>query len=310
MTSASVAAGIRRTAARAGAVVACHATPLGGGREVAVGADRPVALASVFKVAVLLEMARQASDGTLDPSRPVEVAPGPRTAGATGLSVLEDRAVLSVRDLAVLMISISDNHATDLLLDLVGLDAVNRTLDGLGLRATTLVGDTAALLRTLADDVGAPSPERIGDHLRGLAPADASARVAGSRAMRPSETTRSTPREMTGLLRAIWRDEAAAPRACAEVRRVLGLQAWPHRIRSGFPDEASVSGKTGTLDLIRNEVAVVEDGAGNGYAVGVFLVTRSADEVQPQADRAIARIARLAVDALGGASGHAARRHA
>src|SRR5690606_21659617 len=96
------------------------------------------------------------------------------------------------------------------------------------------------------------------------------------RALRPAATCRTTAADITALLGMVWRDEAAPPAACADVRRWLGLQVWPHRLRSGFPyDDVQVSGKTGTLPSVRNEVGVVEYPDGGRYAVGVF--TRAVD---------------------------------
>ncbi|MYZ41175.1 serine hydrolase, partial [Streptomyces sp. SID4917] len=77
------------------------------------------------------------------------------------------------------------------------------------------------------------------------------------------------------LLGLVWRDEAAPAAACADVRRWLEFQVWPHRLRSGFPDGVKVSGKTGTLPSVRNEIGVVEYPDGGRYAVAVF--TRAVD---------------------------------
>ncbi|GAA3584821.1 hypothetical protein GCM10022222_81830 [Amycolatopsis ultiminotia] len=81
---------------------------------------------------------------------------------------------------------------------------------------------------------------------------------------------------MTRLLGLIWRNEAAPSAACADVRRWMGLQLWPHRLRAGFPDDGiQVAGKTGTLPAVGNEVGVVEYPDGGRYAVAVF--TRAED---------------------------------
>ena len=84
-----------------------------GDGEVAYGADEPVATASVFKVAVALEVFRQASAGRLDVRERVRAGPERRTPGPTGLSVCGDEAELSVRDLVTMMLTISDTAATD-----------------------------------------------------------------------------------------------------------------------------------------------------------------------------------------------------
>jgi beta-lactamase class A len=113
-------------------------------------------------------------------------------------------------------------------------------------------------------------------------------------------TTRTTPRDITRLLQLIWADEAAPPAACAEARRILNLQVWPHRLASGFADldDVITGGKTGTLPGIRNEVGVVEYPDGGKYAVACFTRSTNLTKKDAAADAVIGRAARLAVDEL------------
>ncbi|WP_435826559.1 serine hydrolase [Nonomuraea dietziae] len=98
------------------------------------------------------------------------------------------------------------------------------------------------------------------------------------------------------MLAGIWREEAAAPQACALVHGWMGAQIWPHRLSSGFPgDDVVISGKTGTLPLIRNEAGVLEFRDGGRYAVGVF--TRAADPT-PNAPHLDALIGWAAAEAV------------
>ncbi|GAA4307738.1 hypothetical protein GCM10023178_73840 [Actinomadura luteofluorescens] len=108
-----------------------------------------------------------------------------------------------------------------------------------------------------------------------------------------------TPRDMTRLLSMIWRDEAAPPAESAAMRRLFGLQVWPHRLSSGFPyDDVVVSGKTGTLPTLRNEVGAVEYPDGARYAVAVFTRSMVPVAVLPEADAVIGAAARIAVESL------------
>jgi beta-lactamase class A len=262
-------------------------------REVAVRADAPVVLASVFKLPLLVELWRLVDAGHLDPTELIDVPVQGRTAGSTGLGAMRDPARLSVRDLAQLMITISDNAAADALFDRIGEAAVNATLDRLGLDATRIVGCCRDLLTAMEEDTGTTDPDELAQRL-----ADPAIR-ARQRVLDPARTSRSTARDMTRLLRGIWRDEAASAEACGEMRRALGLQVWPHRLAAGFPsDDVRVSGKTGTLPGVRNEVGVIEDADGRRFAVAVFTRTDSPAFTLPQADAAIGRAARVAVDAL------------
>lgn len=123
----------------------------------AQGADRPHYAASTIKLHVLLAALREADQGKLDLSSRV---PATRTfTGANGAPFTlggdhldpthpDEGAPVEVRELLRRMIDRSSNEATDHLIELVGLDAVEATITGLGLRGTRverLIGDAAAL---------------------------------------------------------------------------------------------------------------------------------------------------------------------
>jgi beta-lactamase class A len=187
------------------------------------------------------------------------------------------------------MMSVSDNAAADLLLERVGLDAVNRSTARLGLGHTLAVHTFGELLATIKEDAGPGGARSLADPLV----------VTRLRALDPARSNRSTPRDMTRLLAAVWRDEACTPEHGAAIRRILGLQVWPHRLASGFPfDDVHVAGKTGSLPTVRNEVGVVEYPDGGRYAVAVFTRTARTSALLPAADAVIGTAARLAVDAL------------
>ncbi|WP_374106346.1 serine hydrolase [Streptomyces sp. TRM70350] len=266
-----------------------HAVDIDTGAQLDAGADQPVCTGSVHKLCLLVALHQLAAAGHLDLTERVDCPPGGRTPGPTGLAAMLDPVRMSLRDLAYLMTAVSDNTAADLLLHRVGLDAVNRTTARLGLARTHAVHTFSELLATLREDAG-PGGARI------LTDPHVLTRL---RALDPARTNRSTPRDMTRLLSAVWRDEACAPEHAAAVRRLLGLQVWPHRLASGFPfDDVHVAGKTGTLPTLRNEVGVVEYPDGGRYAVAVFTRTAHPAATLPAADAVIGTAARLAVEAL------------
>ncbi|GAB2464697.1 serine hydrolase [Jatrophihabitans fulvus] len=267
-----------------------HAVDIDSGAEVGLGADDVVVPASVFKIPILVELCRQWSAGELSPTQRVHLPAGELlTPGGTGFSIVQDDVDVSLRDLAVSMISVSDNRATDVVLGLVGLDAVNATMRSLGHPTTQLVGDCNFLFRTIAEDLGLDEP--------GEEPDPAS--MMHVRACRPGETTSTTPRETTRLLTQLWTDAVLDPEACARARHVLGTQIWPQRVGSGFPEsDVRISGKTGTVGPWRTEAAVVETGGGRRVALAIFVVGTHAGPRDPVADAAIGALARTAVDAL------------
>lgn len=258
---------------------------------VGVASDELVVTASTFKVFVLLELALQAAEGRLALTDRITVPAGRRSVGPTGISRMLDDVDVSLRDLAFWMMCVSDNTATDVIQEKVGTDAVNARLRSLGLRQSALVDDCAGLIATVGEDLGEPDAERWAEAITAEA-------LAANRSLCAETTNRTSPREMSELLARVWRDDAGPPEACAEVRRIMALQVWPHRLSSGFDPGVQVSGKTGTLLTVRNEVGVVEYPDGGRYAVSVFLRTSRWESRQPASDAAIGRLGRLAVDAL------------
>ncbi len=240
------AARIRSAFADAGVTGWLHAVDIDHpDRQVAVGADEAVVLASVFKVPLVHTAFRE-----VDMTATALLRPDHRSAGPTGVGGMLDPVTMSLRDLAYLAITVSDNAAADALVDVVGLDAVNRTMAALGLSNTLVVHRAREVFRTLAEDAGP------GDLAPKLADPVVLSRL---RALDPRRTNRGTPRDMTTLLSAVWLDPDAAP-----LRRIMGMQVWPHRLASGFPfDDVRVAGKTGTLPTVRNEI-----GGGRGHRHG------------------------------------------
>ncbi|SDH75658.1 serine hydrolase [Nonomuraea jiangxiensis] len=272
---------------RAGVTGWLYAADIESGREIGHGADEPLPTASMFKVALLVEFCRQADAGLLDPACRVTVPGGAREAGPTGIAVMLDDVTISLRDLAYLMIAVSDNSSADALLGRIGFDAVNAMLDALGLEVTRVTQSCETMNRSMRTDTGHGWPYLDPDDIERLSALD------------PARTNRSTPREMARLFRLIWRDEAASPAMCAWMRSVFKLQVWPHRLASGFPyDDVAVGGKTGTMPTLRCESGVVEYPDGRSYAVAVFTRSFSAALNQPRADAVIGTAARMAVDHL------------
>jgi hypothetical protein len=179
-----------------------HAVDLATGRDVAVGADEPVVLASVFKVALVTALYRRHEAGDLDVTQQVEV--GPRTGGATGVSAMADPARLSLRDLAYLAIAVSDNGAADVLFDAVGDAAVADLLRALDLRATRIPQRCRDMTGALVADTGADGVDDVQARLQ------ADPRLLGTLSVRdPARTNAATPRDCTALLAALWEDRAA-----------------------------------------------------------------------------------------------------
>lgn len=269
-----------------------HALDLQTGAEVGHGADTPVIAASVFKVPVLVELFRQADAGRLAVTERLTVPVAGRAPGPTGLSMMQDPVRMSLQDLALSMIVVSDNAATDVLCEKVGLSQTTGTMCTLGLPGTVVSYDCRELFAQMAQDAGVAS-------FKDIPRQPDAALLERLRALDAPSTNRTTPREICRLMAMIWNDEAASAASCAQMRRILLAQVWPHRLASGFPeDDIQTAGKTGTLPLIRNEAGMVILPDGRRIAVGVFTRAHRYSAKNPAQDAVIGRAARAAVDAL------------
>jgi len=261
---------------RAGCDVALHVVDLASGADIAIRADEPVVLASVIKILVALEFYAQALDGILDPARALDLEPVSYTAGSSGVSAFDDPVRISARDLCRLMMGVSDNTATDALVNLVGLDRINARAKHCGCRATLVESDLKTLFDGIARDIGFPTyPELLKAQSGALGPeaqhrALAPARIDACAALVPARTSRSTPRDLTRLLATIWADTAGPPAACASLRALMAQQVTGRLVRA-LPDGAAVAAKTGSLlGRVRNEAGVITHADGRSFAVAVF----------------------------------------
>ncbi|MDX8049902.1 serine hydrolase [Lentzea sp. BCCO 10_0798] len=273
--------------AEAGVEGFVHAREIGvDGPDAGHGADEQVVLASVFKIPVAVAYAAEVAAGRLDETGRTRVTPRYRI-GGIGTAGCRDDVEMSWRDLALFMMSMSDNAATDVIFHRVGQAAVDAVVADLP--RTRILGCCENLFDSVAADVGTDEIEKV------LAEPTWEL-VDKLSIVDPERTTSSTPREITTLLDAIWTDRAAAPEACERVRAIMAQQIWPHRLASGFPADVLVAAKTGTLPSVRNEAGVVTYPDGRSYAVAVFTRSQSLDLRNPGADAVIGRAGRLAVD--------------
>ncbi|MDO3682770.1 serine hydrolase [Micromonospora sp. C28ISP2-4] len=265
--------------------------PVGG--EVALRADEQIVIASIFKIMVVLEFARQAAAGQLDPTERVLVGAADRL-GGWGVAGCADDVEISLRDLAYLAMSVSDNTAADLLLRRVGADVLPMLAAELDLPRTRIVGGPRQLVETMLSDVGARTEADFARIFPTLSPE----RVRAMRVFDPEHTSSSTARELTRLLRLVWRDEAGPAPACAMVRELMARQLFWTRLAAGFPPGVRVAGKTGTLPGLHLEAGVAEYPDGRRYAIAVAVRTERLAARRIDVDLAMGEAARTAVESL------------
>jgi beta-lactamase class A len=134
-----LAAGIRTIEAGLDGVLGLAVKDLKTGKTFFINENEVFPQASSIKIALLFEVFKQAEEGKLRLDGFVDLEPGKKVAGSGVLFYMgSPRLSLSVRDLCVLMIVLSDNTATNLLIEKAGMEAVNRRMDALGLTKTRL----------------------------------------------------------------------------------------------------------------------------------------------------------------------------
>jgi beta-lactamase class A len=216
-------------------VISVAAVDLATGRRFERNAHAVMPAASTIKVLVSAALWTAIERGDVDPDRRVAVAAAPAPGGGGLLESMDAQTALTLADLDLLMLAVSDNAATNVLIDVVSIDVVNRLASDLVLAHTRLrrpMMDTAAAAR--GDD----------------------------------NTTCAA--DMVALLSALARADGIPVRAC---RRVLGSLAQTQHTdiipRYLPPGDRVICCKQGALDTVRHDVGLIEE-AGRRVALAVL----------------------------------------
>jgi beta-lactamase class A len=214
------------------------------GDVLAVNADTIFPQASSIKVAVLMALLRQSQAGALKLDERVEIRKSQFVGGSGVLQGFADGAsLLSLHDLAVLMINLSDNTATNILIDRVSQAKVNETLTGLRLPLTRL--------------------ER---------------RMMDLDAERQGRENLSTPREMTTLYDLLFHGKALDEKHTALALEILKMpKDAPSPLSRGLPAGVSIADKHGELNGVRCDSGIVLL-EGRPYAISVMTTYAADDE--------------------------------
>lgn len=231
-----------------------------GGEAFAHRGDDIFLSASTIKIAIMIELFRKIDRGEARLDDAYTLRAEDKVPGSGVLQHLHDGIDLTIGDVVYLMMSISDNPATNILIDLVGMDRVNATMRALGLERSVL---------------GRP--------------------MLGRPANEGEQENEATPNEFARLMRAILDQTAAAPESCDRMIELLTLQQNGRRIGRYVPEGVEWGSKTGSYSTVVNDVGFVRTDAGT-LVVSVFIASLP-DVVT--GEQIIGEVTRAALDAAG-----------
>jgi len=272
------------------------------GRELFFNGDEAFPMASTYKVPIAVQLLTLVDSGRLRLDSMITLRPADLHPGSGTISnLLDDPGVaLSVRNLLELMLLISDNSATDVVLRTAGTgSAVNARLRALGVSGISVDRPTVRLIAD-AIGIGTLPPEseltmrRFGELARAVP--DSAQKAAAQRLYRDRRDT-ATPEGMTRLLAKIWRGEALSR---ANTDLLLDImrrcETGQQRIKGLLPSDVVVMHKTGTLNLgVANDVGIITLPNNAGHvALSVFVKESTLDAAAQE--RTIAHVARAVYD--------------
>jgi beta-lactamase class A len=186
-------------------------------------ADRRFIAASTAKIPVMVELFRQIDAGKHTLGERFTLRDANRAPGSGIMLHLHDGMEFTLQDLVYLMISISDNTATNALIDLVGMAEVNATMRRLGMAGSAL------------------------------------GRKMGLGRQPGQEENWATPNDFSNVIGALLGNTAASPAACAQMVALLEKQQNDRRIARYLrrPDGPRWGSKTGSLPGVSNDAGFV-----------------------------------------------------
>lgn len=221
-----------------GGTVSFYAKNLVTGANAGVAAEQPVRTASTIKLAIMVECFAEAAEGKLKLSEPMQLQGREKVSGSGILQEFSDDLSLPLRDVVDLMIVLSDNTATNLILERIGGNAVNDRMRQLGLNQTRV-------MRKILGDGSQLKPAVSGVTQEGAEPENKKWGIG-----------RSSPREMVALLEKLYRGELVNKTASGEMIEMLKRQ----RDRNGIGREmkdVTIASKSGALDHLRSDVGII-----------------------------------------------------
>lgn len=272
---------IRARIAKTKGTVSLYAKNLDTGAEYGIRADEKVRTASTIKLPVMVECYKAVADGRVAWNTELTLRDEDKVSGSGVLFEFSDGAKIFLRDAMHVMIVVSDNTATNLILDKLSANAVNKTMDELGLPGTRSMRKVRGDGNKLKDPTGW---------------SDAGLKEENKKYGLGS----STPREMVRLLEMLEQGKVVSPAASKEMLEVLKRQ----QLRDGIARTTAdlpVASKTGALDRLRSDVGIVYTPKAGRIAMAITIDDMPASDYSPDNPGLllISDLSKLLVEGLG-----------
>jgi beta-lactamase class A len=260
--------------------VSLYAKNLDTGESAGIRQAEPVRTASTIKLPILLSVFDQVAAGKAKWTEPLTITAQDKVSGSGIIgSELSDGLQLPLRDVVHLMIVLSDNSATNMILERFTADAVNAYLDRIGLKTTR------SMRKVRGDGTQLKAAE--GWSAAGKLPENQKYGIG-----------RSSPLEMVTIIEKLERGEIVSPEASREILAILQRCHDDTGVRRRLSGVA-IANKTGALDALRSDVALVYS---KGGRIAMAITVDGMPKVDYSPDNAgsllIADLARILVDGL------------
>lgn len=255
--------------------------------EALINGDDYFQMASTFKVPILATLFRDVSEGRLSLTERIRLTEDDLVPGSGVLQEFLPGAEVAVKDLAMLMIIVSDNLGTDKVLELVGIKRVDAFMKELGLGRISIKSSCWELLSI----GGGLAGEKKG--LEGFHKLKQKFQTSGIDAdsviFQPiPENNVSTPRDMGKLLELIATGQLINQEVCDGILDIMKRQQLRNRIPYLLPDKTIIACKSGTIGSVVNDVGIVYLPEGKGaFAIAAFSTGNASTK---EGERMIARL--------------------
>jgi beta-lactamase class A len=289
---------IEQAMSRARGEVGVAIKHLESGTEILINADKKFPMASTYKLPILVELFYQASEGKLSLDDRVELTLSDFRIGSGLIVAVEPIGdLVKIRNLISYAMRLSDNSASDILLNRVEAGNVTQRMKTLGLESIRVDRSTLEMILDQSGldyaQYGALPAREVRKLLDGI---DAKTRERADELFNKTDKDTATPADMNRLLELIFKGEIVDRVASDEIIAILKeCQTGAARLPGLLPKDTIVAHKSGTISGSVNDTGIVPlpDNAGN-VAITVFM--RNAKASTAVRERVIADISRYAYD--------------